>query len=506
MKHFYLKLLLAFIAGGVLPLAFSPFHLFFLAILCPAVLAFLWQDCTKKFAFISGLCFGLGLFGIGTSWIFVSVHQFSDTHILIAVLITVLFVTTLASLIGLQGLFYRFFIKQPNYFILLLAFPSVWVLFEWVRSWFLTGFPWLYLGYAQIDSPLAGFAPIIGVYGVSWLCAASGVLLLNYRLFSKRYYLLTGLLLLVIWLGGFGLKTIDWTQTTGEPITVALLQGNIDQNLKWEKSTQQFIIQRYKQLSAQTDHAQTLIWPEASMPVALPYAQPLLNKMSADLKIQGKNALIGLPIRNDDGNFYNGIIAVGENTDGLYYKRHLVPFGEFVPFENLLRGLIGFFNLPMSHMSAGPDTQTLLHAGTLKFASLICYEIVYPQLTLNSALNANILLTISNDSWFGQSLGPHQHFQMARMRALELGRYLARSTNNGITAIVDAKGQTVAQAPQFVATTLIGEVFATTGQTPLYFLTHYFMLILSSLFFLGAVLLPNYCKHMERHNAKQHHS
>lgn len=488
MQNQYLKLFLALLAGSVLPLAFAPFGLFAIAILAPAVLAWLWQSTNKTFGFLTGFCFGLGLFGVGTSWIFVSIHQFSDTHISIAVLITALFVITLACLIGFQGLLYNLLIKQAHYFVMLLAFPSLWVLFEWVRSWFLTGFPWLYLGYSQIDSPLAGFAPILGVYGVSWLCAASSVLLLSLLIFPKRYNLLSGLLLLAIWLGGFGLKHIDWTSPEGEPVTVALLQGNIDQNLKWDKNTQQFIIQRYQQLSKEVN-AQTIIWPEASLPIPLPYAQPLLNKMSRELQQQGKNALIGLPIKTPEGQFYNGIIALGEQADGLYYKRHLVPFGEFIPFENLLRGLIGFFDLPMSHTISGPAQQDLLHAGPLKFASLICYEIVYPHLTLQSAMDANILLTISNDAWFGRSLGPHQHFQIARMRALELGRYLIRSTNNGITAVVDHQGQVQAIAPQFVTTTLEAEVFAIQGKTPLYFFTHYFVLILASLFFFSAVLL-----------------
>ncbi|MFA6037969.1 MAG: apolipoprotein N-acyltransferase [Legionellales bacterium] len=501
MKPNTLKLLAALIAGALLPLAFAPFHLFIFAFLCPAVLAYIWQKSNRKFAALTGLCFGIGLFGVGASWIFVSVHQFSDTHIAIALLITVLFVVILAAFIALQGLFYRFFIKHNNYFVLLLAFPSAWVLFEWIRSWLFTGFPWLFLGYSQVDTFLAGYAPILGVYGVSWLCAASGVLFLSYFIFSKRYYLLTTLLLLAIWLGGFALKQINWTQTIGNPVTLGLLQGNIDQNLKWEKATQKFIIQRYENLSHSASAAHTIIWPEASFPVALPYSEPLLNDMANTLTMQGKNALVGLPIINSKGNYYNGIVAIGEQAEGLYYKRHLVPFGEFVPFENLLRGMIGFFNLPMSHMSAGPHDQNLLQAGSLRFASLICYEIVYPNLTLESALNSNILLTISNDAWFGESLGPHQHFQMARMRALELGRYLARSTNNGITAIVDSKGRVVARAPQFVSTVLIGDVFAMSGETPLYFLTHYFVLLLSSLLFLGAVLLSYNCKHMERHNA-----
>lgn len=507
MKRYHYKLLAAFMAGALLPFAFAPFNLYFLAIICPAVLARLWHHCDKKFAAISGLCFGIGLFGVGTSWIFVSIHQFSDTHISIAILITVLFVLILATLFALQGYVYRFFFEKPNYLTTLLAFPSLWVLFEWVRSWYMfTGFPWLYLGYSQTDTFLAGYAPILGVFGVSWLCAASGVLFLSYVLFSKRYYVLTGILLLTIWLGGLGLQQINWTHTAGSPVTVALLQGNIDQNLKWNKNTQQFIINRYQMLSHSAVGAQTIIWPEASFPITWPNAEPFLNQMSQELNAENKNAIIGIPIISENGQYFNGIIAMGHEADGLYLKRHLVPFGEYVPFEQQLRGMIGFFNLPMSHMSAGPRQQSLIKAGPLTFASLICYEIVYPQLTLSSALNANVVLTISNDAWFGQSFGPHQHFQMARMRAKELGRYLVRSTNNGITAIIDHKGHVVERAQQFVTSVLVGVVFVTTGKTPLYFLTHYFVLILSSLFFLIAVLLTFTRNNMERYNAKQHNS
>jgi apolipoprotein N-acyltransferase len=385
---------------------------------------------------------------------------------------------------------------------MLLAFPSLWVLFEWVRSWYMfTGFPWLYLGYSQTDTFLAGYAPIVGVFGVSWLCAASGVLFLSYGLFAKRYYVFSGILLLTIWLGGFGLSQINWTQTAGSPVTVALLQGNINQNLKWNKSTQQFIINRYQTLSHHAQGAQTIIWPEASFPISWPNAEPFLNNMAHQLKNEHKNAIIGLPVISENGQYFNGIVAIGDNADGLYLKRHLVPFGEYVPFEQHLRGMISFFDLPMSHMNAGPMQQSLLHAGELTFASLICYEIVYPQLTLTSAQDANILLTISNDAWFGKSFGPHQHFQMARMRAQELGRYLVRSTNNGITAIVDHKGHVIDRAQQFVTTVLIGEVFITTGKTPLYFLTHYFVLILSSLLFLIAVLLIYLERYYEQHRS-----
>ncbi|HLF66204.1 MAG TPA: apolipoprotein N-acyltransferase, partial [Gammaproteobacteria bacterium] len=197
----------------------------------------------------------------------------------------------------------------------------------------------------------------------------------------------------------------------------------------------------------------------------------------------------GLPVQTEQGQFLNSIIALGTDAYGVYYKRQLVPFGEFVPFEAQIRGLVGFFDLPMSHGVPGPDVQGPLHAGTLRFSPLVCYEIVYPELALSSLNDANILLTLSNDTWFGRSIGPHQHFEMARMRALELGRFLIRSTNNGISAIIDHRGTVTAHVPQFIATTLIGTVFATEGYTPLYFLTHSFVLILSSLLLITALLL-----------------
>lgn len=495
------QLLFALIAGALLPLAFAPFDLFFMAYLAPAVLAFLWSQNNKKWAALTGFCFGIGLFGVGTSWIFVSVHQFSDTPVGIAVLITILFILILAGFIALQGWCYAHLKNRNQFGMMLLAFPSTWVLFEWLRSWLFSGFPWLYLGYSQIDTPLAGFAPIFGVYGLSFLCAIASVLFLSYFLFPKRRKIST-VLLILLGISGFALTYINWTHTQGEPTRIALLQGNIDQNLKWNPETRTFILNRYAMLSESMQDVDTLIWPEAAFPIPLPRGQIQLEKLTTTLTAQGQNALIGIPVENKDGRFYNAIVAVGDNATGLYAKRHLVPFGEFLPFEQWIRGMIGFFDLPMSYGIGGPAHQDPLYAGDLAYSPLICYEIVYPSLALSSLENANILLTISNDSWFGKSIGPHQHFQMARMRALELGRYLVRSTNNGITAFVDQKGRIIAQAPQFIATTLVENVYATTGRTPLTFLTHYFVLILSGLFLLSAVLLSHSCKYMERKHAK----
>jgi len=488
LSSFGLSSLIALLAGALLPLAFAPFNFFFIAFFSPAVLALLWQHTRPNTAAWRGFCFGVGLFGTGASWIFVSIHQFSHTPFAMALLITFLFIIILAGFIALQGWVYAKLITKHTYLITLLAFPSIWVLFEGLRSWLFTGFPWLFLGYSQIDTYLGGFAPVLGVYGVSWCCAATGVLLLSIYLYPKRVKL-TGLMLITLWGSAYAIKTIQWTQASGDPISVALLQGNIDQNLKWNASTREFILQRYEMLMAQTQQAELIIWPEAAFPIPLPQSHALLQQLSHKLQCNDQAALIGLPVQTQQGQFLNSIVALGTDAYGVYYKRHLVPFGEFVPLEAQIRGLVGFFDLPMSHGVSGPYIQAPLHAGSLRVAPLICYEIVYPELARGSLHDANILLTVSNDTWFGRSIGPHQHFEMARMRALELGRFLIRSTNNGISAIVDHQGKVVAQVPQFIATTLIANVYATEGYTPLYFLSHYFMLILSSLLLVAALLL-----------------
>ena len=486
--------LLALGGGALAPLGFAPFSgltpfdSWPLAIISALVLLIsLQHSVTAKQAILRGWLYGVGFYAIGVSWVYVSINQFGNAPPLLAGLLTTLFVLAMALFSALHGWLYHRLVAHHNNAVLL-GFPAVWVLAEWFRSWFLTGFPWLYLGYAPIDSGLAGWAPITGVLGLSALCALiAAALHLWYRQRSLRTTLILMLSLLPIPLGN-ALQTIEWTHPSDQPpLKVALIQGNIPQQLKWHPGYREQIIEHYLDLSrsllpssttATSPHQRKpvdlIVWPETAMPMLYQPARERLTEFEQQLKRSGVGLISGIPYQapaeaDQPERFHNSIMAIGD-ADGLYHKQRLVPFGEYVPLEQWLRGLIDFFDLPMSNFSLGPSDQppiTLEYANSqLSISASICYEIVYPDLVADSTSNSELLLTISNDSWFGDSLAPHQHLQMARMRALETGRPLIRATNNGISALVGPKGQLLNQGPQFQVDILHGEVQPMQGSTP----------------------------------------
>jgi len=250
---------------------------------------------------------------------------------------------------------------------------------------------------------------------------------------------------------------------------VVAIQGNIEQQLKWDPRQLEMQLDLYRQLSFNSPRADLLVWPETAVPVLKEYAEGYLNVMAMFARDRQSALITGVPVRqvNERGEkrYYNGITVVGEGS-GTYLKQKLVPFGEYVPLQDLLRGLIAFFDLPMSDFERGPADQPLLEAKGLKIASYICYEVVYPEFAASMAANSDLLLTVSNDTWFGRSIGPLQHLQMAQMRALEAGRWMIRATNNGVTALIDPQGQITRQVPQFQRAVLQGEVSAMQGLTP----------------------------------------
>jgi apolipoprotein N-acyltransferase len=254
----------------------------------------------------------------------------------------------------------------------------------------------------------------------------------------------------------------------GAPASVALVQGNIEQDVKWRPESVAPILNRYRELSAPYWDRRLVIWPEAAVTLFLHQAGPFLEEMDQRARNGGAALVLGVPayeqLPDGGGAFRNTAIVLG-NGEGRYVKRRLVPFGEYVPMEGLLRGAIEFFDLPMSHAAAGRLHQPLLLAGGYRLATAICYEVAYPDLVRADARDADVIVTISNDSWFGHSIGPLQHLQMARMRALENGRYVLRATNNGVTAIVSSDGVLRASIPQFTAGVLDGRFSATTGTT-----------------------------------------
>lgn len=501
-----IQFLIAIFAGSLLPFAFAPHHYWPLAILSPAILALLWSDpssspnssnqtITPKKAFSIGLVYGLGMFGVGVSWVYVSIHDFGNTDVPLAVFITLLLVVGLALFLACQGYLLKRLFKGKTLSFWLLGFPSSWVLFEWFRGWFLTGFPWLYLGYTQFDTPLAGYAPILSVFGVSTAVAlTSGALaaLVKGNLnkstgtstntnanTSKKTNTNTNtntktntniktlaiLIIIIIWLGGQLLRNIEYVNLDPKTYTVSLVQGNVK---PFDKFTQEDPIgsteKIYGTLTKPNWDSDLIIWPEGAVPLPLPYSQSYIDILQKVAKAHHTTLLTGIQTFTPHHVDYNSLIALGEGS-GLYHKIHLLPFGDFLPFENWLRGLIEFFNLPMSGFTAGKENQPLIQAGNLTIDPEICYEIAFPTLVRSTLRQANVIVNISEDGWFGKSWGPHQHLEIARMRALETGRYVLRATTSGITAIIDNKGRIIARIPQFEKLVLKGIFHSATGDT-----------------------------------------
>ncbi len=455
------------LAGALAPLGFAPLGLWPLTLVSSMLFLLFMQTDSSREASLRGWFYGIGFFGTGVSWVYVSIHEHGSASPLLAGSLTGLFAIALGLLFALHGFLYQRLVPRHAWG-QLLGFPALWVMAEWFRSWFLTGFPWLLIGYAPLDSWLAGWAPIGGVFSLSLLlslCASLVALVLLRQI--------TPLLLLVIpalWLTGYALQQIDWVRpATHSELSVALVQGNIPQVDKWDPSKRGQILSHYYQLTQPHLNNALIVWPETAIPDLYDRAIPLLAPFIDQLRSRETALISGVPFRSGSKpvHYYNSLTALGD-AQGIYHKQRLVPFGEYVPLEAQLRGLITFFDLPMSNFSLGPSEQKplILSASGIRVAPFICYEIVYPDLVASNTRGQDLLLTVSNDSWFGDSWAPQQHLQMARMRALENGRYLLRSTNNGISAIVDERGQIKAQGDQFVSQVVSGTALIFQGSTP----------------------------------------
>ncbi len=448
--------LVAIVAGALLPFSLAPYNIWPLGILAPALLVFLLDTTPPKKAFWRSWFFGAGMFGAGTSWVYISIHDFGGTAAPLAVIMTAMFVLGLALVFAAPFYCYARYFSHTTLG-RVLGFSAMWVLGEWLRSWFLTGFPWLYLGYGHVDTWLAGWAPVFGVFGLSLVSVLSGSLatevlrqrraLGNYRMGKLTVALLGSIG--ALWVLGLGLSRLPISEQNVDTLSVAIVQPNIPLAQKWDPIYQDQIMQVLRDETDPLWHNDLVVWPEASIPLMYHDAGFFLEEIEDIATSTNTGVITG--ILYDDAKpmtFYNSIIGLGR-ADGIYFKQRLVPFGEYVPLERWLRGLINFFNLPNSIIFPGPKDQDILSFDNYKVAPSICYEIVYPDLVARLAKDANLLITISNDAWFGRSIGPLQHFQMAQMRALENRRTVLRGTNTGLSGIINSRGQAVQLSEQF---------------------------------------------------------
>ena len=481
----YLQPTLALLAGMLFPLGFAPFNYAIACFASVIVFLYLLHNKKPKASFLLGWLYGIGLFTFGSSWVYVSIHIYGETPIWLAGFLTGLFVLTLGLFYGAIGLLTSYFFPHTNLIRSLIGFPIIWVILEILRGWLFTGFPWLYAGYSQLSTHLQALAPIGSVWAVSF-----AVILTSGILFHFMYYYqdkgaptkIRNILLLSfigLWIGCYSLNKYDWVNQTAcnqeKSIQVALIQGNIPQEHKWQNEHMQEIANQFAQFSttAMQSGVDLIIWPEAAMPVPLPYSTEYFNKLSAQASATSVGVIASAPIEVQVGTppekaYTNSMFGLG-TASGIYHKQHLVPFGEYVPLEKWLRGLIRFFDLPMSNMTAvenlNGENQLLMK--DWRIAPAICYEIAYPILVRERIKpNTDFILTVSNDTWFGQSIGPYQHMQIAQMRALETGRYLLRATNTGFTAIVAPDGSIISKSPQFQPHILTGKISSCTTETP----------------------------------------
>lgn len=459
----------ALLAGAAWPFAFAPWGWYPLTFVCLALLFFLWRGAGAGSAFRRGYLFGLGAFGAGVNWVYISMHDYGGMGPLLAGFVTALLVVSMALFPAFAGLLaVRLASRRagPARHAWMLSFPAAWMLLEWVRGWFLTGFPWLHLGYSQIDAPLAGYAPLLGVYGVSLFGAVSAALALAALTESGRPRRVALAVFALLWLGGAALGPIEWTRSTGEPLRVSLVQGNVPQDLKWHPAMRDITVELYARLTRAHWDSDLVIWPETAMPMYYAEARSYLEALAEEAAAHDSALLVGLVYLDPETRRYYNSMVDAARHDAIYHKRHLVPFTEYLPAQSVLGGFIDAFAIPMSDFSAGLREQPPIAIAGQRLGVSICFEDAFGEEIIRDLPEATLLVNVSNDAWFNDSAAPHQHLQIARMRALETGRYMARATNTGMTAFIDARGEVLSVAPQFVPTVLTGEVEPRTGATP----------------------------------------
>lgn len=454
-------------SGALTTLTFAPFGLYFLmpVLMMPAMFA--WMYLSPRAAAKLSFWYGTGLFLSGTYWLYISIHVFGQAPLWVAIFIMTCLVLIMAAYCSAAGWIISRLVQGDAKRLLLIA-PAAWVTTEWLRGWFLSGFPWLAVGYSQIDSSLAGWAPLLGVYGTSVVTLLSSAALLAAVIETARKRWLYAGVVILPWVVGAAMQPIQWTEASGSALRTTIVQGGIPQDRKWLRDEFQPTLTLYRNAMLEHGDSDLVIWPEVAIPSAIDRVESYLTELHYELQEKPKTLLFGILERNlETEEFYNSVVMLDGRSRQIYRKRHLVPFGEYFPVPDFVRQWMRLMSLPTNDMSAGADEQPLLVSlGGAKLAVAICYEDAYGAEQLYALPEASILINVSNDAWFGDSIAPHQHLQIARMRALEAGRYVVRATNNGVSAFIGPKGELLETAPQFVYATMTMDIIPHTGATP----------------------------------------
>jgi len=463
--------LIAFLLGAATTTAFAPFGWWFLAPLLVLPFLYICLTVSPRDAASHGFWFGFGFYLTGIYWIYISVHVFGNAALWIAILLMVGLALLMAAFVALAGwLMSR--LSQGEAWLLVIVGPAAWVLAEWIRSWVLTGFPWMGLGYGQIDSPMAGWAPVLGIYGVSFMLVLSAAAIIAAAMaVSVRARAAGVAMALLPWLIGGGLLHVDWTEPAGKAIRASIIQAGVSQDKKWDRDQLLPIMEYYQSATMSVSDSDVVLWPEVAIPALDDQVESFISRVESDARANGQSILYGILERSYDrsveGQIFNSVMLIGAEERQRYRKRHLVPFGEYFPVPASVREWMKMQNLPHADLSKGDDVQPLLTTldGT-QLGVAICYEDAYGAELLYALPDAGILINVSNDAWFGDSIAPHQHLEIARMRSLEFGRPALRSTNTGISAFIGAHGELLQTGKQFAPDILTANVVPQRGATP----------------------------------------
>jgi apolipoprotein N-acyltransferase len=463
----------ALAAGVAHALSFAPFHLPWLQLFALALLFGLTTRVERgSGAALLGFAFGLGWFGVGVSWVYISMHVYGLMPAALAAISTFLFCAFLALYPALAlGLSHR--LAPSPWPRLALLLPATWTVTEWLRGTLFTGFPWLGSGYAHTDSPLAGFAPVGGVYGVTLAAAliagALALLALPLRARGIRAYLWIAAVSIVLVGGGAVLKGQGWTRAAGAPITVRLVQANIPQDTKFGPEGLQRAFEEHWALM-QGPPVDLVALPESVFPVPLQFVpREFVEAFEKFARTAGSGLVFGVFLEQPVGAYYNSAVGIAAQEAPLarYSKRHLVPFGEFIPPG--FRWFVDTMKIPIGDQQRGNAVQPPMHLGGQRIAVNICYEDLFGEVIIEAwkgDVEPTIMLNMSNLAWFQDSLALPQHLQISRMRALETQHPMLRATNTGATAIIDARGRVTAALPFLTAGALTGQVQGVEGRTP----------------------------------------
>jgi apolipoprotein N-acyltransferase len=453
-------------AGAVVPLGFAPFEWRFVPVVALAVLALVLEGAGPKRAAFRSFVFGVGMFGVGVSWIYNSLHDYGSASVAVAGLFAAGMVVVNALCLTVLGYAYARWFGRISAGVRLTVFAALWTLIEWLRSWLFTGFPWLFLGYSQVDTPLGGYAPVGGVLLASFLGVAVASAAVWAMLGSARFRLAGIAGIVAVLVVGWMLGRVDWTAPAGKPVSVALVQGAIPQDRKMGPDRVSISLERYTALSRDYWDHDLVIWPETAIPARAFRVESFLENMEQRLERRDTKLLTGIFMQDfERDRYYNSLLALGGGSRQVYHKQRLVPFGEYMPMRGLLEFVNRFIDIPMSDIASGPVMPPVELAG-YPAALGICYESAYPGVYRRQLPGAAFMVNVSNDAWFGDSLAPHQHLEIARIRALEAGRYMLRATNDGISAVIAPDGRVTRRGRQFAAEVISAEAIPYAGATP----------------------------------------